>query len=138
MSILEGQFESSFQNAERAVKKIIDLVTSDHYFSAPNQRFFIDFVVRELLNNAVEYGNKNDIRKTVAYKLDNTMDYIEFSVRDQGDGFNLEEAIKADQDSGIVSVRNRGLLAAVKLNWNLSVHGGTITAWFHYRNNKEG
>lgn len=53
------------------------------------------------------------------------------------DGFNLDEAIRQDQNSEIESVRKRGLLAAVKLRWKLSAQGGTVTAKFEYVRKKE-
>ena len=138
MSALEGRFESSFENAALNVKKIMASATADNYFTQPNQKFLIDFVVRELLNNAVEHGNQNDSKKSVTYRLKNEADHIEISVSDQGNGFDLKEAIRRDQDSGPDSVRNRGLLAALKLNWKLSVQGGTVTARFEYFKKKKG
>lgn len=137
MSMLEGRFTSSFENAALHVKKIMDFLEAEDAFVRNFQRTIVDFVLRELLNNAVEHGNQDDIRKHVSYQLHRQPDFVEICVTDQGHGFSLEEAIRADRSAGVDSVRNRGLLALHKLGWRLSVQGAAVTARYEYSGEQE-
>lgn len=132
MSILEGRFLSGFENAAKYVPKIVDWVDGNRHFDHHSQKFVVDFVVRELFNNAVEHGNRNDGAKMISYRVESRLGFIEISVGDEGQGFDLEQAVRRDRESGTDSVRNRGLLIALKLGWTLSARGGTVTARYEY------
>lgn len=65
--------------------------------------------LRELLINAIEHGNNNDPRKEVSCTIENiSSNRFLITVKDQGDGFDIEEI--EYQLSSPTQARHRGLL----------------------------
>ena len=53
-----------------------------------NEKFNIDLVLRESINNAILHGNRTDIRKKVILKVFHNSHYIKITIQDQGLGFD--------------------------------------------------
>jgi len=64
-------------------------------------------VLREALTNAVRHANKFDLAKRIFYSIELKKNSIEITIKDEGDGFNWEEALKKDYASS--SYHGRGL-----------------------------
>lgn len=137
MPVLKGRFTSSFENAEQNVTKVMEHIAAESCFASREQMMAIDFAVREFFNNAVEHGNKADCCKLVFYRIQWTETFIEVTVRDQGGGFDLGDAIRRDRAAGVDSIRSRGLLAVLRLNWSVSVQGSEVTARLECKKKKE-
>lgn len=73
----------------------------------------ISTALNEAVNNAIFHGNRNDPSKTVTLECNVLSDCIEFSVSDEGEGFNpdsipdptLPENIEKPEGRGIFLIR---------------------------------
>ena len=61
-------------------------------------RFALDLVLREVLNNAVIHGNKADSEKSISLKLKAEAGQFRIVVEDEGDGFDWQSTIYGDAD----------------------------------------
>jgi anti-anti-sigma factor len=95
----------------------------------------IEFALREIMNNAVEHGNKMDINKNIEYEINISEDSIIFGVSDEGDGFNLNETIKSIKQEKIDRKRRRGLILLIGIGFKICVNKGNVCAKLNY--NKE-
>lgn len=88
-------------------------------------------VLREILINAVEHGNKNDIRKTVKCNIEYLGNWrFKMEVQDEGPGFDYQSiAVKIPDDPG--QIRNRGfaLIHNFSDSMEFSGEGNSITVY---------
>jgi polyhydroxyalkanoate synthesis regulator phasin len=56
--IYRDQFQSTFEEVEEHAQKINQLISNGKIQLDEGNIFLIDYIVRELFNNAVEHGNK--------------------------------------------------------------------------------
>jgi anti-anti-sigma factor len=84
-SLLTREFPSDIAKIEEILAECRDYVRSRGIGETSSVRT----VLRELLLNAVEHGNRNDRKKSVACEVESLSDNrFRISVRDQGDGFD--------------------------------------------------
>lgn len=58
--------------------------------------FWITVALREGVNNAIKHGNLEDTDKAVSVIFERFEEYVEFRIRDQGEGFDLQETVLPD------------------------------------------
>lgn len=94
--------------------------------------FHINFVLRELLNNAVEHGNAFMMNKKVTCHIHYDNKVIEISVNDEGPGFapSVNEVTKIN-DTG--QQRSRGLWLIQQLGLSLDIEGNQVKATYYWR-----
>ncbi len=64
----------------------------------------------EALSNAIEHGNKKEIKKQVHIRLEITRNYVKMTVRDEGEGFDYKKHLNDPNDlNSRFSHRGRGL-----------------------------
>ncbi|GAU78046.1 ATP-binding protein [Fusibacter sp. 3D3] len=90
MVLYENSIGSSFDAVDHAVTEILDLIRNQLPMIDPHTRFKINFMLREILNNAAEHGNHLDLNKKVAIKVNLVHEGLVFEVRDEGEGFKLD------------------------------------------------
>ncbi len=90
MILYERSIASNFEAVDAAVIEILNLIKNQLPMIDSHRRFKINFMLREILNNAVEHGNHfaEDKFTNIVVKLQH--EGLVFEVRDQGDGFKLE------------------------------------------------
>jgi CheY-like chemotaxis protein/anti-sigma regulatory factor (Ser/Thr protein kinase) len=74
-----------------AVEPIQKFLGHLHEHIPKETRDAVGAVFRELLNNAIEHGGKCDLSKRVEIKYIHLKRAILYSIKDPGDGFNIEE-----------------------------------------------
>ena len=86
-------FPSSLDEVVGQVARIILLLDEEleHY-----NRFVLDLVLRETLNNAVIHGNQNDTEKSIQLNLHTSDDQFVIEVEDQGQGFDWRAVIQGE------------------------------------------
>ena len=72
--------------------------------------FAIDMAVREAVANAIKHGNKLDDRKSVEITLINLSKGLEVTVRDFGEGFEVEEVPDPTNPENLLKANGRGVL----------------------------
>ncbi|HXG67618.1 MAG TPA: response regulator [Blastocatellia bacterium] len=75
----------------RAVEPIQKLMTNLEGSLRPETREIIGSVFREMLANAIEHGGKCDISQQVEVKYIRLKRAVMYSIKDPGEGFNLDE-----------------------------------------------
>jgi anti-sigma regulatory factor (Ser/Thr protein kinase) len=68
------------------------------------------FCFHELLNNAIEHGNKMDSAKKVYINLTMHENSVIFSIEDQGIGFDWQTRVGQELDVNSFSERGRGII----------------------------
>ena len=70
----------------------------------------VDLAVRESVANAVKHGNKFDEAKNVEFKIINSGDGLEITVRDFGTGFSVTDVPDPTDPENLLKVNGRGIL----------------------------
>lgn len=92
--------------------KLVDrlILSTKEYLEQFNISDFSEFrlVLRELLINAVEHGNKNNFQKTVSCDIEHLGNFrFKLTIQDQGKGFDLKE-ININMPDDPRQIRSRG------------------------------
>jgi DNA-binding response OmpR family regulator len=95
-----GEIHFQIKSDRQHLDELNDLFSSLLLFSGldENQIFQLTTAVREMGNNAIEWGNRQHIERpvTVRYRID--QEKVEIVIRDEGSGFNRDELPHAVQD----------------------------------------
>ena len=101
--------------------------------------FGIDMAVREAIANAVIHGNKLDETKLVEINVKSSLDSLEVSVHDQGQGFNPETISDPTKEENILKSSGRGIFFMRnffdEVDWSISPEGGTTVRMIKRRVN---
>lgn len=100
------QFSSKFENVDRVINDTISFIKT--FLPDPDENDF-KLLLREIVNNSIEHGNKKDEQKNVGVVCEKLENYkYQITVIDEGDGFNLEDIdLKMPEDPA--ELRSRGL-----------------------------
>ncbi len=95
--------------------------------------FAVELVLRELLNNAIVHGNRENPGKAVTVNLSIGRRWVRVNVRDQGSGFDWRRARR--QKPGATAVSGRGMIIAKCYGQRLRCtgNGRQIEVWFDRR-----
>ena len=114
------KFDSSIENLEK-VEAVTAKISEELSFSESDVDD-ISISITELFNNAIHHGNQNDLTKKIFVTYDVTPTAVRVSVRDEGQGFSLNdlkdplapENLLAESGRGIYLVRE--LMDKVEVN----------------------
>lgn len=124
--ILESQLESVERAAEAADAFVIE-AGFDAEFG-----YSVDMAVRESVANAIKHGNKLDNEKIVEMNLASNGDEVTISVRDQGEGFAVENIPDPTNPENLLKVNGRGILFMNsfmdEVSWAQHEDGGTVVS----------
>ena len=70
---------------------------------------WIGMSVRESVTNAIQHGNKLDPGKRVDISFEVTADYLDISVKDQGNGFRIESLPNPLDPENLLKPSGRGI-----------------------------
>ena len=101
---LPSRIESVDESAVFAERVARDWGYGDDFLSA------IDLAVRESVANAVKHGNRFDEEKQVEVVITDAADGLELSVRDFGEGFEVDEIPDPTNPENLLKVNGRGIL----------------------------
>ena len=77
----------------------------------PDEKINSIFIaVSEAVNNAIIHGNKRDMNKVVTISTSITEKSIEIKIKDQGDGFTLDEVPNPLMPENLTKDSGRGIL----------------------------
>lgn len=126
------EFSSDLKYVDRIIGDSVDFLKSNNIEQHNNFKL----VVRELILNAIEHGNKNDASKNVKCKIGKSNNLLyKIEVEDEGEGFdysNLDYQMPEDPNS----LRSRGLpfvnTLADQIDFNEK--GNKVSAFFSFHN----
>ena len=101
---MPSRIESVDESAVFAERVARDWGYGDDFLSA------IDLAVRESVANAVKHGNRFDEEKQVEVIMTDAADGLELSVRDFGEGFEVNEIPDPTNPENLLKVNGRGIL----------------------------
>jgi serine/threonine-protein kinase RsbW len=106
-SVVEVTLESDLKNVEVA-EEIVRRVAARAGFGEKTQHQ-IEMAVHESMINAIWHGNKNDASKSVWLRFEISKDRLEIRIRDQGNGFNIDEVPDPRSSENLLKVSGRGI-----------------------------
>lgn len=121
-----SQIHSSFENTDIEIIKIKEWINNAQKLD-PNRFFLLEFILRELINNAMEHGNQMKYEKLVRICVNLNSNFIEIEICDEGEGFELEQVINSCKNADQLRTRNRGLCMILELGWRLNVDKGQVS-----------
>jgi sigma-B regulation protein RsbU (phosphoserine phosphatase) len=104
---LHFSFPSRLEEVTPQVNRITAFVQSNGFFL--DDKFNLILVLKEVLTNAIEHGNKFELEKHVAVSVIPTHKDLTIIVRDQGNGFNLYKVF-SENKKNLFKERGRGLI----------------------------
>lgn len=120
---MPSRIESVDESAVFAEKVARDWGYPDDFISS------IDLAVRESVANAVKHGNKFDEDKRVQVAFCDAADGFEMTVRDFGQGFNIDDIPDPTDPANLLKVTGRGILFMRSfmdtVEWKTNDDGGT-------------
>jgi len=128
---------SRIEAIDKAATTIAEFVTRSGI--SEEELFGIDMAVREAIANAVIHGNKLDETKLVEINVKSSLEYLEVSVHDQGQGFNPETISDPTKEENILKSSGRGIFFMRnffdEVDWSTSPGGGTTVRMIKRRAN---
>ena len=119
---------SRIEAIDEAAIAVAGLVTRSGI--SEEEAFGIDMAVREAMANAVIHGNKLDETKLVEINVKSSLDSLEISVHDQGQGFNPETISDPTKEENILKSSGRGIFFMRnffdEVDWSISPKGTTV------------
>ncbi|HEY9061064.1 MAG TPA: ATP-binding protein [Pseudobacteroides sp.] len=126
--IRESSFNSTFQDADKAIEDTIVHMEAIGIKMEENLDFIIQYALRELFNNAIEHGNNFDTRKFINYRVDITREILRVSVADCGKGFDVSGIVNSQHNDSPTRCRNRGLSSLIDIGFLINSENGCINA----------
>lgn len=127
MLIFEKKIESSFQAVDDVVDDIIKKIKVKFQFISTRFLFNIEFMLREILNNAVEHGNHFDPKKEVSCKIEYNVPIMSFLIKDEGQGIdpnNLQ--VESHDPKSLLRERNRGHQTIIDMDFDIKIDGNAV------------
>lgn len=121
MRLFNGKISSNYRDVHLVVLDVIELLKLKCDLTDKNLLFTINFVLREVLNNAVEHGNRFDESKKISITVDYEPPRIIFVVQDEGDGFTMDEEHVSQDVNYVLRERNRGMQLIRDMNFEVDV-----------------
>jgi serine/threonine-protein kinase RsbW len=90
------------------VQMVTDCITSFMGFDEDTAHW-IGMSVRESVTNAIQHGNKLDQSKKVDIRFEVAPDYLEISVKDQGNGFRVDDLPNPLDPENLLKPSGRGI-----------------------------
>jgi len=121
MRLFNGKISSNYRDVHLVVLDVVELLKLKCEVTDKNLLFTINFVLREVLNNAVEHGNRFDEAKKINITVDYDPPKIVFIVQDEGDGFSMDEDHVSQDVNYVLRERNRGMQLIRDMNFDVDV-----------------
>lgn len=127
MRIYSGTIASSFQDVNFVVLDIIEIIKLKCDIREKDLLFKISFMLREVMNNAVEHGNHFDEDKKVICIVEYEAPMLIFKIQDQGEGINLKKGPFESADNYLLRERHRGYALIQELNFLIEFDGNQVS-----------
>lgn len=119
---------SKIESVDKAVTEATEFAATAGF--GDEAIFAIDMAVREAIANAVKHGNQLDETKPVEISLSNLSRGFEVTIRDFGEGFDVDEIPDPTNPENLLKANGRGILFMRnfmdEVEWFQHPQGGTI------------
>lgn len=120
MLLYKNEISSTFEAVHETVGEIMDQLKLVDEVNKTFLLFRINFMLREVLNNAVEHGNKFQESKKIYIEVSLDKKVLITKVRDEGDGITLNPTHEHNMDY-ILRERRRGISLVKQYQFELEV-----------------
>jgi anti-sigma regulatory factor (Ser/Thr protein kinase) len=121
MSSFYTEISSTFEAVDSAVDSALTFLDRQCRISDASLAFKINFILRELLINAVEHGNRMDAGKKAACRISYDAGKLNIEVSDEGGGFKCKKVSSGDNNSVVLELRGRGISTIRNLGADFNV-----------------
>lgn len=128
MIVFDQKIKSTFELVAATVDQITALL-QEKYQLDKSVIFRISFMLREIINNAVEHGNQFDEEKFIHIIVEVDEKNMNFRVQDEGKGFTLQ--ILEQVPDHYLRVRNRGIFLIKEFGFEIEVIGQVVQVQMH-------
>jgi serine/threonine-protein kinase RsbW len=128
MIVFDKKIKSTFELVAATVDQITALL-QEKYQLDKAVIFRISFMLREIINNAVEHGNQFDESKLIHIIVEVDENNMSFRVQDEGKGFTLQ--ILEQVPDHYLRVRNRGIFLIKEFGFEIEVSGQVVQVQMH-------
>lgn len=128
MIVFDQKIKSTFELVAATVDQITALL-QEKYQLDKAVIFRISFMLREIINNAVEHGNQFDEEKFIHIIVEVDENNMNFKVQDEGNGFTLQ--ILEQVPDHYLRVRNRGIFLIKEFGFEIEVIGQVVQVQMH-------
>jgi len=117
------------------VEKEIETIFDDFSF-AQDHFGNVLIAVTEAVNNAVHYGNQEDVTKVVNINFTSQKDQLVVTIKDQGEGFDYEALPDPTDPENIEKLQGRGIFLMKHLSDSIlfSDNGSKVEMVFNFQN----
>jgi len=123
--IYKNEIQSSFKSVDLCVREVLQLMEKHESLSDESLLFKVSFVLRELMNNSVEHGNKFDVNKRIICRIEYDAPELLIEITDEGKGFIRDNGYYRALDNE-KRERRRGLKLIEELNFVIEMEQSTI------------
>ncbi|MBN2898899.1 MAG: ATP-binding protein [Clostridia bacterium] len=123
MEIYDRIFYSGFAEVDEVVLEAIEALKKLNIQAFEKAEFRINFMLREILNNAVEHGNRFDRTKKVMLKILYRDNVLIFKVKDEGAGI---EPLRHGIHDFVLRERNRGYEVIKSFDFDVMLDGSIV------------
>jgi len=126
MRLYNGKIRSDFREVHFAVLDVVELLKLKCGIVEQSLLFSINFALRELLNNAVEHGNRFDDSKKVFITVDYDEPNLVFMVEDEGEGFEPAILNVLNEMNDELAERNRGIRTIREMDFDIRINRNQV------------
>ena len=132
--ILFFEFNSDFKNSEKVITQSYDCLSKFGVTTSNDMLKNYILFMRELINNAVEHGNKKDDAKTIKCSFENIKNKrFKITVSDEGEGFDYQNVnLKMGKDASELRSRGFPLINKYVDNILFEDNGATVTVFYEF------
>lgn len=123
--IYKNEIQSSFKAVDVCVREILQIMEDNEKLSDDSLLFKVSFVLRELMNNSVEHGNKFDVKKHIFCDIRFEEPHLLIEISDEGKGFVRDDGYYSALDNE-KRERRRGLKLIEELEFKIEMEKSTI------------
>lgn len=123
MQVYDKEFFSTFAEVDEVVKDAIDTLKKLNIEKFEKVEFRINFMLREILNNAVEHGNRFDRNKKVFLTIAYENFVLFFKVQDEGAGIDKN---RHGLNDFVLRERNRGYEVIKNFEFGVYTEGNVV------------
>jgi len=130
MQIYDIEFFSGFAEVDKVVKEVIDVLKKEKIREFSKVEFRINFMLREVLNNAVEHGNRFDRTKKVRLTVCHDKGILLFTISDEGSGIEVN---RHGINDFVLRERNRGYEVIKNFDFDVLLDGSVVKVTLNMR-----
>ncbi len=123
--LYDQSINSSFESVDICVRQVDELLLEKLQLSE-TLIFKIDFMLREMLNNAAEHGNKFSPDKFIDLRIEHEAGKLIFYISDEGEGINPKNLTIDTMEDEIISNRRRGYKTIKKMKFTIIIDDNTV------------